>query len=60
VNRELAAWRRAFRLAVKQKRIAAAPTIEMLVEDNVHQGFVGPEDFEAIVENLPEHLRDFA
>ena len=60
VNRELAALRRAFRIAVRQKRIAAAPTITMLEENSVRQGFVEPGDFDAIVENLPEALRDFA
>ena len=60
VNRELAALRRAFRLAVKQKRLLAAPVIELLEENNVRQGFVEPGDFEALVGNLPEHLQDFA
>lgn len=60
VNRELAALRKAFRLAVKQKRIAAAPTVELLEENNVRQGFVEPKEFETIVSNLPEHLQDFS
>jgi len=60
VNRDLAILRRAFRLAVGQKRVSAAPTVTLLEENNVRQGFVEPADFEAVVENLPEHLRDFA
>lgn len=60
VNRELAALRKAFRLAVRQKRISTAPTITMLEENNVRQGFVEPKEFEAIVSNLPEYLKDFA
>ena len=60
INRELAALRRAFRLGVRQKRIGAAPAISMLEENNVRQGFVEPAEFEAIVENLPEHLKDFS
>ncbi len=60
VNRELAILRRAFRLAVRQKRISGAPTIELLEENNVRQGFVEPADFEDIVGNLPEHLQDFS
>jgi integrase len=60
INRELAALRRAFRLAVRQKGIATAPAISMLQEDNVRQGFVEPKEFEAIVNNLPEYLRDLS
>lgn len=59
VNRELAALRKAFRLAARQKRIAAAPEIAMLVENNVRQGFVEPGTFETIVAALPEYVRDF-
>jgi len=49
VNRELAALRKAFRLAVRQKRISAAPNVAMLEENNVRQGFVEPIEFETIV-----------
>jgi integrase len=44
---------------VRQRRIALAPTIDLLAENNVRQGFVEPADFEKIVAALPEHLRDF-
>jgi integrase len=47
-------------LAVRQKRICAAPAISLLAENNARQGFLEPADFEAIVQNLPEHLKDFA
>jgi integrase len=60
VNRELAALRRAFALAVKQRRISAAPGIEMLAENNARQGFAEPADFEAVVNHLPEYLQGFA
>jgi len=60
VNRELAALRRAFSLAVRNKRISAAPTITLLKENNVRQGFVEPKEFEAIVSDLPDYLKDFA
>jgi integrase len=60
VNRELAALRRAFTLAVRRRRISAAPQIEMLQENNARQGFAEPSDFEAIVGHLPEYLQDFA
>lgn len=59
VNRELAALRKAFHLAVRQKRIAAAPEIAMLAENNIRQGFVEPRAFETIVAALPEYVRDF-
>jgi integrase len=60
VNRELAALRTAFRLAVRQKRLSGAPAIDLLVENNVRHGFVEPAAFEKIVSALPDYLRDFA
>lgn len=60
VNRELSVLRRAFRLAVKQKRLATAPAVECLTEHNVRTGFFERGDFEAVVAHLPEYLRDFA
>lgn len=60
VNRELAALKRAFRLAVEQKRLTVAPTIKLLAEHNARQGFLEPASFEAVVRKLPEDLRDFA
>jgi len=41
-------------------RTCLAPNIAMLEENNVRQGFVEPTEFDAIVSNLPEYLRDFA
>lgn len=60
VNRELAALKRAFRLAVEQKRVSAAPTIKLLAEHNVREGFLEPADFDAVAVRLPEYLGDFA
>lgn len=60
VNRELAALRRAYRLAIKQDRITYAPNVELLEEDNVREGFLEPGDFEAVVAALPEYLQDAA
>jgi integrase len=60
VNRELAVIRRAFRLAVRQKRLAAMPAIVLLAEHNARQGFFERGDFETLCGYLPEHLRDFA
>ena len=59
VNRELSMLRKAFRLAVRQRRIAAAPSIDLLAENNVRQGFIEPPDLEKVVSALPNHLRDF-
>jgi len=60
VNRELAALKRAFRLAVEQKRISAAPIIKLLAEHNVREGFLPPADFEAVASRLPGYLVDFS
>lgn len=59
INRELAALRRAFRLAVKQERLTTMPTIQLLAEHNVREGFITPADFEKLLAALPEHLQDF-
>jgi integrase len=60
VNRELAALRRAYRLAVRQKRLAVAPTITMLAEASPRQGFVQPAMFGTIAAYLPGPLADVA
>lgn len=60
INRELAALKRAFRLAVEQKRLSAAPTIKLLAEHNARENFLEPADFEAVVGHLPEYLQDAA
>jgi integrase len=59
VNRELAALRRGFALAVRRKLLAAAPTIDLLRENNVREGFVEPSTFEKVAAALPDHLQDF-
>jgi integrase len=59
VNRELSMLRKAFRLGIRRNRIAVAPTVDLLAENNVRQGFVEPVDFDRLVAALPEHLRDF-
>ena len=60
VNRELAALVRAFRLAVRQKRVSVAPTIELLKEAAPRQGFLEPDAFERVVGALPADLQDMA
>ncbi len=60
VNRELAVIRRAFRLAVRQKRLASGPNVALLAEHNARQGFFERGDFETVCAHLPEYLQDFA
>ena len=62
VNRELAALRRAFKLAVSGKHRLIAPpqvpTIEMFPEAAARQGFVDFEDFQALLAQLPTPVDD--
>jgi integrase len=60
INRELAALRRAFRIAVSRRRIQTMPTFELLPERNARQGFLEPATFAALARELPSHLQDFA
>jgi site-specific recombinase XerD len=57
VNRELAALKRMFSLAVKAERLHRSPPIEMLKENNARRGFFEREQFEAVRRHLPEDLR---
>lgn len=62
MNRELAALRRAFRLAAsgKHRLIAPAqvPVIEMYPEATARQGFVDYDDFNALLAHLPAPIDD--
>jgi integrase len=58
VNRELAALRRAFKLAVRLGQLSGGPVIDLLVESGAREGFVEPAVFEAIVGHLPVYLKD--
>jgi integrase len=58
INRDLAALKRAFTLAVQAKRLAQTPHIPLLDEDNARQGFVERADFVALRQQLPDQLRD--
>jgi integrase len=57
INRELAALRRAFRLARRAKRVAEVPEISLLSENNVRTGFFEPDQIEAVLVNLPDFLK---
>ncbi len=53
VNRELAALRRAYRLAIRQGLLATMPPVVALREDNVRTGFFEPDQVDAVCRRLP-------
>jgi integrase len=55
INRELAALKRGFRLA--GKKVGQVPRFQMLRENNTRKGFFEPEQFQAVLKHLPEHLK---
>jgi integrase len=57
VNRELAALKRMFSLAVKGERLQRMPYIEMLKENNARRGFFEREQFEAVRAHLPDYAQ---
>jgi integrase len=57
INRELAALKRAFNLALHAEKIFRKPYIPMLKEDNVRKGFFEHKEFLAVRKALPEHLK---
>lgn len=58
INRELAALRRIFRLALSSTppKVTAVPKIEMLKENNVRRGFFEHSKYLAVRSNLPGYL----
>jgi integrase len=58
INRDLAALKRAFTLAVQDRRLTQIPHIPMLAENNARQGFVDHAEYRALRDNLPDHLKD--
>jgi integrase len=60
INRELAALRRMFSLAVKAGKLGHRPHVAMLAEENARQGFLEPADFAAVRAHLPAYLSDAA
>jgi integrase len=59
VNRELAALRRMFSLAVRAGKLPHRPHIALLDESgNVREGFLEPAEFEAVCAQLPPYLQD--
>ena len=57
INRELAALKRAFSLAVKDGKLMVKPHIPMLKENNVRTGFFERDEFERVRRYLPEYLK---
>lgn len=58
INRELAALKRAFVLALRAGHVLHRPHIPMLAERNVRTGFFEREAFEAVRAKLPAILQD--
>lgn len=57
INRELAALRRMFALAIQNGKVTHRPVITMLEENNVRTGFFESESFEAVRGHLPRDLQ---
>src|SRR5262245_8589499 len=57
INRELAALKKMYTLALVAERIPRAPRFRMLQEDNVRQGFFERDRFEAVRAALPDYLQ---
>jgi integrase len=60
INYELAMLRRAFRLAARAGRVAVRPEFEMLRVDNPRVGFLEPDQFAAVVDQLADYLKPVA
>lgn len=56
INRELAALKRAFNLAIQAGKLWHRPHAPMLREANARQGFFEPEMFEKVRAQLPDYL----
>jgi integrase len=56
INRELATLSKMLTLAVRNKRIDRAPTIERLKESDPRSGFVSRQEFDQIAKRLPVEL----
>jgi integrase len=57
IRNELNALRRAFRLAKRAGKLANVPEFPRLAAANVRTGFFEPDDFAAVLAELPEPLR---
>jgi integrase len=60
INRRTQLLAQAFKLAVERRHLSTAPQIRHLSEKgNARQGFFSDAEFHALVQHLPEYLRDF-
>jgi hypothetical protein len=59
INRELAALRRSFTLAIAAGSLSTRPAIPLLREENARRGFFEAAQFEAVRRHLPPDLADF-
>jgi len=57
INRELAALKRALRLAARAGKVDQPPYIAMLTESPARSGFFEREQFERVLQELPDYLR---
>jgi integrase len=57
INRELAALKRAFSLAVQGGKLMHRPHIPMLKENNVRTGFFEGDQFETVRRHLPDEIQ---
>src|SRR6185312_2356136 len=60
INRELAALKRMFTLAIRSAKLMHRPHIPMLREDNTRRGFFERAQFEAVRAHLPLPLQAVA
>lgn len=58
INREMAALKRMFSLAIQAGKLSRKPHIPTLEEHNVRQGFLDHGSFLSLRDNLSEHLKD--
>lgn len=57
INRELAALRRAFRLAARAGKVAMRPEITLLRENNRRKGFFEPDQYRSLLDKMPDYLK---
>lgn len=60
INRELAALKRMFNLALVAEKLLRRPYVPTLAEDNTRTGFFGDVEFLALQEALPDYLKPVA
>jgi len=59
INRELSLLRRAYQLGYERnpQLVEKIPPIKKLAENNIRKGFVSPEQYRALIAELPPYLR---